>query len=70
MLVSEWTYQFWRQIRGATEADRLLPEIERTMSSISSVEDPFTQSTGRHLTLYRSYASTGDGTDATGHFFK
>jgi len=69
VLVSEWTYQFWRQMRGVTDADRLLPEIERTMNSISSVDDPFTQGTGRHLILYRSYA-TGDRAEATGGFLK
>jgi hypothetical protein len=68
VLVSEWTYQFWRAT-GATHADRLLPEIEKTMNSISSVEDPFTRGTGRHLTLYRSYAM-GDRADAIGHFLK
>src|SRR5262249_50898143 len=59
VLVSLNTYLFWREKRGATDADPLLPEIEKTMNSISSVEDPFTRGTGRHLTLYRSYA-TGD----------
>jgi hypothetical protein len=65
VLVSEWTYQFlrefWLEISAATDSDRLLLEIEKTMSSISSVEDPFTQGTGRHLTLYRSYSAGGPG---------
>ena len=69
VLVSTNTYLFWREKRGATDADRLLPEIEKTMNSISSVEDPFTRGTGRHLTLYRSYA-TGDRAAEIGHFLK
>jgi hypothetical protein len=59
VLVSPTTYLLWRELRGAMDADRLLPEIERTMNSISSVQDapdPFTQARDRHLTLYRSYS--------------
>jgi hypothetical protein len=39
VLVSQSTDRFWREMGGATVADRLLPEIERTMNSISSVPD-------------------------------
>jgi hypothetical protein len=60
VLVSPRTYQFWRKFTAATDADRLLPEIEKTMNSISSVPD---------LTLYRPY-STGDRVAATGDFLK
>ena len=59
VLVSPNTYLFWRK-QVATDADRLLPEIEKTMNSISSVED---------LTLYRSY-STGDRANATAYLPK
>jgi hypothetical protein len=72
VLVSQSTDLFWREMGGAMVADRLLPEIERTMNSISSVQDapdPFTQDGGGHLTLYRSY-STGDRADATVDFLK
>jgi len=72
VLVSQSTDLFWREMGGALVADRLLPEIERTMNSISSVQDapdPFTQDGGGHLTLYRSY-STGDRVDATVDFLK
>jgi hypothetical protein len=72
VLVSPTTYMLWREISGAMGADRLLPEIERTMNSISSVQDapdPFTQASDRHLTLYRSH-SIGDQADATGRFLK
>ena len=60
VLVSPSTYLFWRKFTGATQADSLLPEIEKTMSSISSVED---------LTLYRSYL-VGERADATAHLLK
>jgi hypothetical protein len=39
VLVSPNAYLFWSQLRDATNPDRLLPEIERTMNSISSVPD-------------------------------
>ena len=60
VLVSQNTYLFWREMRVTTDADRLLPEIEKTMNSISSVED---------LTLYRSYL-VGERADATAHLLK
>jgi len=82
VLVSPNTYLFWREIGRATDAGPLLPEIERTMNSISSVPDVdpllFGEeivrimnllSSVHHLTLYRSY-STGDQADTTGHFLK
>jgi hypothetical protein len=69
VLVSERTYQFWRDNKGATDADGLLPEIKRTMNSISSVQDPFNFVRSRHLTLYRSY-SAGARADATGDSLK
>jgi len=82
VLVSPNTYLFWREIRGATDADQLLPEIERTMNSISSVPDvdPLLLlgenvwamnrfSSAHNLTLYRSY-SPGEQAEATGHFLK
>jgi hypothetical protein len=82
VLVSPNTYLFWREIRGDTNADRLLPEIEKTMNSISSVPDvdPLlllgeivrtvnSFSSVHNLTLYRSN-STGDQADATGHLLK
>jgi hypothetical protein len=72
VLVSQNTYEFWRMMKGATDEDRMLPEIERTMNSISSVRDaphPFTAGSSGHLTLYRS-SSTGGGADAIGHFLK
>jgi hypothetical protein len=60
VLVSQDTYLFWRKIKGSTDSDRLVSEIERTMNSISSVQE---------LTLYRSY-STGERADATANLLK
>jgi hypothetical protein len=69
VLVSQSTDQFWREMGGAAVADRLLPEIERTMNSISSVPDFEVDGLkGGDLTLYRSYSTGGAG--ATGHFLK
>ena len=59
VLVSEDTYLFWRKIGGVTGEDRLVPEIEKTMDSISSVQD---------LSLYRSYSA--DEPYATAHILK
>jgi hypothetical protein len=60
VLVSQNTYLFWHEMRGPKDTDRLLPEIDRMMNPISSVQN---------LTLYRSYAP-GDRAEATGHFSK
>jgi hypothetical protein len=54
VLVSQNTYQFWREMRVANDADQLLPEIERTMNSIWSVQTPATTKLrSGYLTLYR-----------------
>jgi hypothetical protein len=60
VLVSHDTYLFWRKIKGAANADRLLPEIDRTMNSISSVQG---------LTLYRSDA-TAERAGGAAHLLK
>jgi hypothetical protein len=60
VLVSQNTYLFWSRQKGTTDTDRLLREIEKTMSLISSVQD---------LTLYRSHF-VGARADATAHLLK
>jgi hypothetical protein len=60
VLVSQNTYLFWHEMRGSTETDRLLPQIDRMMNPISSV---------RNLTLYRSYAA-GDRAEVVGDHSK